>query len=183
MSKRPLFFTAVTLGLVLFACGPKEHLVDCNADTGSFICFNGEGRDGIYARWNFDTVETYNTFNIQGSYTPTPGTKGPWTTINISMVNSMGNMAMENGPYVYQDWLANEGEKQFTFYVRAYLGDALDPEIKNYRKKNPGSAILNITGMDGSGNLSGVFNAELRNIDDFNDSAQVKFYFTDIPVQ
>src|ERR1700741_4943120 len=91
------YLTIAILGLMIASCAPKEHLVDCNSTSGSYVCFNGEGRDATYARWNFDTVLTFNAFDIQGSYPAVPGTTGPWTTVNITMVNSTGSMAMETG--------------------------------------------------------------------------------------
>src|SRR5688572_801623 len=98
------FLAIAILGLVITSCEPKEHLVDCISTTGSYICFDGEGRDATYARWNFDTVETYNTFNIQGSYPAIPGTTGPWTTVNLTLVTSTGSMAMETGTYTYHNF-------------------------------------------------------------------------------
>jgi hypothetical protein len=183
MSKKPFLLLIFAAGLILAGCAPKEHMVDCNSTSGSYICFNNEGRDGLYTRWNFDTVETYNAFNIQGSYPAVPGTQPSWTTINISLVTSSGNFVMETGAYDYKEWLSNEGERQFTFYVRHFTGDAADPDTKTYRKKNPGTTILNITNIDGTGKLSGVFASDVRNVSDPNDSAQVKYYFTDVPIQ
>jgi len=181
--KKPVLFALFVLSIVIVGCEPKEHVVNCSDNTGTFICYDNEGRDGLYARWNFDTVQTFNAFNIQGSYPAVPGTQGPWTTINISLVTSTGNFAMETGAYAYKEWLSNEGERQFTFYVRRFSGDAKDPETKTYKKKIPGATLLNITGVDGSGKLSGLFTSELRNIADANDSSLVKFYFTDIELQ
>src|ERR1700754_3734527 len=112
--KKTYLLGLFALSLIIFSCAPKEHLVDCNSNTGTYVCFNGEGRDATYARWNFDTVETFNTFNIQGSYPPIPGTNGAWMTVHITMVTSTGSMAMETGLYTYKEWLENEGERQFT---------------------------------------------------------------------
>lgn len=181
--KKTYFLGLFALSVVIFSCAPKEHKVDCNQNSGNYICFDNEGRDGIYARWNFDTVQTYNAFNIQGSYAAVPGTQGDWTTINITMVTSAGNLVMETGLYNYVDWLSNEGQKEFTFYVRHFSGDAKDPDIKTFKRKVPGLTVLNITGMNGSGELTGMFTSELRNVNDPNDSSAVKFYFTDIPIQ
>ena len=181
--KSPYLFILSFIGLFLFSCAPKEHLVDCNSNSGSYVCFNNEGRDATYARWNFDTVETYNAFNIQGSYPAVPGTHGPWTTVNISLVTSTGSMAMETGLYNYHDYLTNVGEKRFTFWVKRYDGDAKNPDVKNFVHSGGGAAILNITNVDGSGKLSGVFEANAWNIDDTTETAIVKYQFENIPIQ
>src|SRR5687767_182523 len=115
--------SVVCMIIMLAGCVPDNKLVDCNSNSGTYICYNSEGREANYARWNFDTVDTYNVFNVQGSYLPIPGTTGPWITINISFINSMGNMAVETGSYDYYDFLTNSGDRRFTFIVKRYLGD------------------------------------------------------------
>lgn len=169
--------------VLLASCIPKEHLADCNSTTGSYICFNADGRDATYARWNLDTVETFNAFNIQGSYPAIPGTTGIWTTINITMVNSTGTMGMELGSYTYYPYLTNSGLRKFNFWVKRYDGDAKDPEIKNFVFNPYGVATLNITNMDMTGKLTGLFEANVWNLADTTEIAVVKYRFTDIPVQ
>jgi hypothetical protein len=177
------YITIAMLGLMIASCAPKEHLVDCNSTTGSFVCFNNEGRDATYARWNFDTVETFNAFDIQGSYPAVPGTTGPWTTVNLTLVNSTGSMAMETGTYVYHDFLTNSGERRFTFWLKRYEDDAKNPTVKNFVLNPHGVAILNITNIDGTGKLSGQFDANVWNMSDTNETALVKYRFQDIPLQ
>ncbi len=169
--------------LLLASCEPVEHVADCNATTGSFVCFNNMGRDATYARWNFDTVQTFNAFDIQGSYPAVPGTTGPWTTVNVTLVNSMGNMAMETGNYTYKDFLVNDGTRSFTFWVKRYEGEAKDPVVKNFVFNPHGAAILDITNIDGTGKLSGLFEATTWNMSDTTELGLVKFRFTDIPLQ
>jgi hypothetical protein len=182
MNRISLFAIAI-LGLVIASCAPKEHLVDCNSTTGSYICFNGEGRDATYARWNFDTVQTFNAFDIQGSYPAIPGTTGPWTTVNLTLVNSTGSMAMETGLYDYYDFLTNSGQRKFTFWMKRYEDDAQDPTVKNFVINPYGVASLQITNIDGSGKLSGQFDANVWNIADTTETAFVKYRFENIDLQ
>ncbi len=169
--------------VLLAACAPKEKLVDCNSTTGSYVCFNGEGREATYARWNFDSVLTFNAFNIQGSYPAVPGTTGPWTTINLTLVNTTGSMAMETGLYNYEDILENTGSREFNFLIKRYEEDAKDPIIKNFVKNPHEPAYLDISNVDGSGKLSGVFTAGVWNVADTTDDGIVKFRFDGIPLQ
>jgi len=181
--KKAYLFLLVAIGAGLTACLPKEHLVSCTSMEGTYVCFNGEGRDAVYARWNFDSVETFNAFNLQGSYPPVPGTTGPWTTVNVTFVSSTGNYALETGLYTYEPWLENEGERQFTFLVRRFEGDAKNPTIKNFIYKPGGNAGLSITNIDGSGKISGLFSAQVVNEDDANETSEVRFFFTDVEPQ
>lgn len=181
--KKSHIFILFLIGLSIASCAPKEHLVDCTSTQGSYICFDGEGRDATYARWNFDTVETYNAFNIQGSYPAVPGTTGPWTTVNITLVTSTGNFAMETGLYNYYNFLTNSGDRRYTFWLKRYEGDPKDPIVKNFEFDPGGSTALTITNVDGSGKLSGLFGADVRNVADPQETAFVRFFFTDIELQ
>ena len=169
--------------ILIASCRPKEHIADCNSTTGSYICFNTDGRDATYARWNLDTVETFNVFNIQGSFPAIPGTVGIWTTVNLTLVNSTGTMGMELGSYDYYDYLTNSGQRKFNFWVKRYDGDAKDPDIKNFVFNPHGVASVNITIMDMTGKLTGLFLANVWNMADTTETGVVKFLFTDIPVQ
>lgn len=181
--KKSAYLVIAILGLVIASCAPKEELVDCSSTTGSYICFNGEGRTATYARWNFDTVQTFNAFDIQGSYPAVPGTTGPWTTVNLTLVNSTGSMAMETGIYIYYDFLTNAGDRRFTFWMKRYEDDAQDPTVKNFVINPYGTAILNITNIDGSGKLSGQFDANVWNMADTQETAVVKYRFENIELQ
>lgn len=182
LMNRPYLYVAL-LGLLIASCAPKEHLVDCNSTTGSYVCFNNEGRDATYGRWNFDTVLTFNAFDIQGSYPAIPGTTGPWTTVNITLVTSTGSMAMETGMYDYYDFLTNSGQRKFNFWVKRYEDDPKDPTVKNFVKDPSGVALLNITNVDMSGKLSGVFEANVRNMADTTETGIVKYRFENIDLQ
>jgi hypothetical protein len=183
MMKMKKFSIILGILLLLASCAPKEKVVDCDSTTGSYVCFDNEGREATYARWNFDSVETFNVFNIQGSYPPVPGTTGPWTTVNITLVNSTGSMGMETGTYTYYDFLTNSGERRFTFWVKRYVGDDQDPFVKNFVANPYGFALLNITNVDGSGKLSGVFEANVWNLADTTETGVVKYRFENIDLQ
>ncbi len=183
MKKPYIIFALVVVGLVIASCGPKEKMVDCTDTSGTYICFNNEGREATYARWNFDTVETFNAFNIQGSYPAVPGTTGPWTTINIALVTSTGNYSMETGTYTYDKFITDSGVRMFTFWLKRYEGDAKDPEVKNFERDPTLPALLNITNVGGTGTLSGIFSAGVRNMADTNETGTVKYLFTDIELQ
>lgn len=178
-----LFLSIVCLWMASCIPPPHQHLADCGSGTGTYVCFDGSGASPTYARWNFDTVQTYNAFDIQGSYLPIPGTVGPWTTVNITMVNSTGSMAMETGTYTYKDFLVNDGQKQFTFWVKRYEGDHQDPDVKNFVANPYGICLLTIDNVDGSGNLSGLFEGTVWNMADTTETGVVKYRFTDIPLQ
>lgn len=182
MKKYSLLFVLGFM-LVLSSC-VKEKMVDCNDTTGTFICFDYEGREATYARWNFDTVSTFNAFNIQGGYPAVPGTTGPWTIVNITFVNSAGNMMLETGTYTYNKFLNNTGSREFTFWVKRYSGEAQTPDLTNF-EMDPynGTAVLNITSVDGTGKLTGLFEANVRNVNDTTQEGIVKFRFTDIELQ
>lgn len=178
-----IYLLLAMITTILAACAPKEKLVDCNNPSGSYVCFNGEGREATYARWNFDTVLTFNAFNIQGSYPAVPGTTGPWTTINLTLVTSTGSMAMETGLYNYKSFLTNAGSRDFTFTMKRYEDDAQDPTVKNFEINPYGVAALNITNVDGSGKLSGVFTANVWNMNDTAETGIVKYQFENIELQ
>ncbi len=181
--KRYKILVLAGLAIALSSC-VKEKLVDCSDNTGTYVCFDGEGREATYARWNFDTVQTFNAFNIQGSYPAVPGTTGPWTTINLTLVNTAGNMAMEMGTYSYFDFILNAGERKFTFWVKRYEGEAQTPTLKNFVHDPYGAGSnLVITSMDGTGKLTGYFEASVRNVNDTTERAFVKYLFTEIPLQ
>lgn len=181
MNTFKLFFSAIIC--LLFVSCLKEHQVNCNKPDGTYICFNNEGRDAIYAKWNFDTVQTFNTINIQGSYPAVPGTTGPWTTLNLSLVTTTGNYSMEIGSYTYYDFLTNVGIRKFTFWVKRYEGDAKDPIVKNFEKDPAGTAVLNITGMDSNFKLSGIFEANIVNVNDSTETGLVKYLFNGVELQ
>lgn len=183
IKKSSIFFTAIICMLIVSCIPPKEHMADCNSTDGTYICFNNEGRDATYARWNLDTVETFNVFDIQGSYPAVPGTTGPWTTVNITLVNSLGNMGMETGLYSYYEFLTNSGERRFTFWLKRYEGDAKDPLVKNFVKDPHGTAFLSITNVDMTGKLTGLFEADVWNMADTTETAEVKYLFNGIPLQ
>lgn len=183
-NNRYAILAGLMMVLMLSSC-IKEKTVNCYETTGTFICFDGEGREATYARWNFDTVSTFNAFNIQGGYPAVPGTTGPWTIVNLTFVNSAGNMLMELGNYNYNAFLNNTGSREFTFWLKRYSGEAQTPIVKNFEMNpyNGGTANLSITNVDGSGNLTGLFEANVRNVNDTTETGVVKFLFTDIEPQ
>jgi len=178
-----IFLVIAVITSLLVACVPKEKSVNCADPSGSYVCFNGEGRVATYARWNFDTVLTFNAFNIQGSYPAVPGTTGPWTTINITLVTSTGSMALETGLYNYRSFLVNEGTRNFTFSLKRYEDDPKDPTVKNFEADPDGVASLSITNVDMSGKLTGLFLADVRNITNHDEKGVVKYQFENIELQ
>jgi hypothetical protein len=183
MKRYKIIVVLAGITLLLSSC-IKEKLVDCSSPEGSYVCFGGEGREATYARWNFDTVQTFNAFNIQGSYPAVPGTTGPWTTVNLTLVNTNGDMIMETGNYQYFDFILNAGSRKFTFWVKRYEGEAQTPTVKNFEFDPYGNDILLVINtIDGTGKLSGLFEADVRNVLDTTETAFVKFRFTEIPLQ